>query len=60
MKHRNKVDLPKRPICLIHTDVAETFKRIRKEQAAEAKKTKAKVLDLSGNRVKRAAGARGK
>ena len=46
MKHRKKVHLPGRPVDLLHTDVAETFKRIRREQAAEVK-AKTNVVKLA-------------
>ena len=46
MKHKHKVQIVGRKIDLLHTDVAETFARIRREQAAVAKEREQKVTPL--------------
>ena len=53
MKLKHKVQIVGRKIDLLHTDVAETFARIRREQAAVKREQATKVTP-----IKRSAGGR--
>lgn len=53
MKHRHKVQIVGRKIDLLHTDVAATFARVKREQAETKRERENKVTP-----IKRSAGGR--